>query len=342
MFTNNSQHLTKRLLAYTMTNGLGDYLVMGDLIRKAEACLPDTRCIIIHRGNPYVDLWPEETIGKRFFDVYSLHQLSALANLLRRVRLNGTRVFALQMAPGSMQGFLFYVLLKWLKLIDYIVDFNLINADIITPPPAGAYILHLHLDQLRQLFKCRFPDNLPRLELPLRFSCEEKNGHDLLLVGIHPWTRRSSQYLMWQDDKWLDVAEHLIACGATPVLFGKDKRFNEFGRKLIDKFGREKVLLKPSSTVNELVQTINSFSLLVSLNSSVIHIAYARNIPAVVLSGPHLAIWTPKDSGIVEIRDQHALYPPSDERKADDVIPKVSEIPVDEVTSAIDSLLSTL
>lgn len=323
-----------------MTDGLGDYLVMGDLMRKVEACLPDTRCIIIHLSNPHVRLWPGESAAERFFDIYSVHQLYALAKLLRTGRLKGAKVFAFQMAPGSIQGFIFYMLLKYLKLVDYIVDFNLINADIITPPLSGAYILHMHLDQIRQLFSCPLPDCMPKLKLPLQSTSVGTPRHDQLLVGIHPWTRRSSRYLRWQNEKWLDVIEYLLAYGATPVLLGKDKQFDQFSRRLVERFGEGKVLLQHSSTVSELVQTIDSCALLVSLNSSVIHIAYACGVKTVVLSGPHLALWTPKWQGAIEVRDRNATYPPSDERKTHDAIPMVSGIQVTDVTFAINTLLS--
>lgn len=330
----------EHLLVYTMTDGLGDYLILGDLIRKAEANLPNTYCIIIHRGNPHVDLWPEGDAQKRFFDISSIFQISALAKLLRVARLRRVKVFALQMAPGSLQGFIFYLLLKQLRLVDYIVDFNLINADIITPPLSGAYILHMHLDQLRQLFGCSLPESVPGLKLPLKLTLVRTSPHDQMLVGIHPWTRRASPYLMWQDEKWLDVVAYLITYGATPVVIGKDKRFDQFGQNLIKRFGEDKVILRSSSTVSELVQTVASCSLLVSLNSSVIHIAYAYGVRSVVLSGPHLSFWTPKWQGCIEIRDRNAIYPPSDECKTHDAIPKVFNIPVSDVTFAINSLLS--
>jgi len=332
--------INKRVLIYTMTDGLGDYFVIGDLIRTAAIKIPNTECIVVHRGNKHVHLWPYGNSSDRFFSIYSLTQLVSLVLLLHRKRKNGAKVFAFQMAPGSVQGFLFFALLRKFGLIDFIVDFNLINADIITPPVGGKYILHLHLDQLAQLFDCPKLDTTPRLELPLRQwhgGCETKGPP---LFGIHPWTRRSSLNLKWPDSNWLEIVDYLITCGGIPVLFGKDVKFGEFGKVLIDRYGADKVCIKPSASVEDLVKTVASLSLLISLNSSVIHVAYACKVRTVVLSGPHLSIWTPIDVLFREVRDPGALFPPSDERKSHEVIAMVSRIATSDVKLAIDNLLN--
>ena len=123
----------KSLLLYTMTSGLGDFIVMSDLMRKVERLIPETRCMIAHRGNPHVNLWSYDPPYKRFFNVYQPNQLSKLILTLKKAKKNNFTIFGLQMAPGSIQGFLFHLFLKKLKALDFIVDFNLINADIITP-----------------------------------------------------------------------------------------------------------------------------------------------------------------------------------------------------------------
>ncbi len=37
------------VLVYTMTDGLGDYLVMGDVMHKAKLLLPDVQCLRIDK-----------------------------------------------------------------------------------------------------------------------------------------------------------------------------------------------------------------------------------------------------------------------------------------------------
>ena len=344
MATTNRTETTKNLIIYTMTDGLGDYLVMGDLMRRAEVSIPDTKCVIIHRGNKNIHLWPYGLHSERFFSIYSVSQLARLSTLLLKSRTRGVKIFALQMAPGSVQGYMLHLFLKKIGLIDYIVDFNLINADIITPPEsASRYILHQHLNQLEQLFNYPFPEIAPRLQLPINQACfTDRKTEEKPLFGIHPWTRRKSQYLIWQDKKWLEIIDYLIACGGIPVLFGRDSRFDSFTKTVSAAFGPEKVYFWPSTSVPTLINTVNSLSLLVSLNSSVIHVAYACNVPTVILSGPHLDIWTPIDKRFREVRDTSQLYPVSDERKHHGNIAMVARISVSDVRQAISELLICL
>ncbi|HJV65241.1 MAG TPA: glycosyltransferase family 9 protein [Geomonas sp.] len=324
------------ILLYTMTSGLGDCLVMGDLARKANSLFPGARCAIIHRGNPHVHLWSEELPGATFFDLYRLPQFLSLVRLLKKERAAGAKVFGFQMAPGSLQGYLFLTLLKRLSAMDFVVDFNLINADIITPPE-GDYILDLHLNQLSRLFRHPLTAEEKRLALPKALA--RAASPDGQLVGLHPWSRRKNERLSWPRAQWMELIAELLARGKTPLLFGRDDDFASLQRELEGRFGAGRILFRPSSNVGELVETIAGLSLLISVNTSVIHIAHALKVPAVVLSGPHLGLWTPKGEDVFEVRDPLASYPPSDESKADPGMPNVSRIPFAAVWSAVSQLL---
>ena len=59
------------ILVYTITDGLGDYLVMGDLMRKAKALLPMAKTLMIHRANNHSKLWPDGNFQESFFNIYS-------------------------------------------------------------------------------------------------------------------------------------------------------------------------------------------------------------------------------------------------------------------------------
>ncbi|WP_281999259.1 glycosyltransferase family 9 protein [Geotalea uraniireducens] len=325
------------LLVYTMTAGLGDYFVVGDLTRKAREIVPGATCVVIHRGNPHVKLWPTCDAGTLFFDLYHPLELFSFIHLLRMARNSGAKVFGFQMAPGSLQGYLFYSLIKRIKALDFIVDFNLINADIITPPK-GDYILDLHLNQLATIFR-KPPHPNPRLKLPIATKCAPLQINSSF-VGIHPWTRRNNDRLTWSYDKWLEVVAYLLEHRYRPVLFGRDSQFPVFREKLRREFGDNKIIFRPSGSVKELVETVSELSLLISLNTSTIHASYALQVKTVVLSGPHLDLWTPKNELFREVRDPIAIYPPSDESKTDPGMPMVSRIPTSTVISAIDELLN--
>ena len=74
----------KPLFLYTMTSGLGDFIVMGDLMKKVEAVMPQARCFMAHRGNPHIKLWPYDPPDKRFFDIYQPKQFLRLILTLKK------------------------------------------------------------------------------------------------------------------------------------------------------------------------------------------------------------------------------------------------------------------
>ena len=307
----------KPLLLYTMTSGLGDYIIMGNLMRKVEKLVPEARCLIAHRGNPHVKLWPYNSSHKRFFNVYQPQQILKLILTLKKARREGYTVFGLQMAPGSVQGFFFHLFLKRIKALDFIVDFNLINADIITPP-CGNYILDLHLNQVKELFKIRIPEEFYHLELPINFKTLVKSPkeEDRIKIGIHPWSRRG--YLpcfVWPFEKWLEVIKFLLQNRQNEIIiFGKDKRFGKLKIYLQSKLGEagKQIKFNLCNSVIELVNIIKQMDLIISVNTAVVHIGYALDKKMIILCGPSLDIWTPKGKDIYIVRDEDALFQGAD------------------------------
>ena len=103
---------------------------------------------MVHRDNKHVEHWPDGDCQNIFFNIYSSREILRFIKSLRSLHQQGYVIFGMQMSPGSLQGFMMHSFLKKIGVLDYIVDFNLINASIITPPK-GEYILQLHLNQLR-------------------------------------------------------------------------------------------------------------------------------------------------------------------------------------------------
>ena len=309
----------KPLLLYTMTSGLGDYIIMGDLMRKVEKLVPRARCLIAHRGNPHVKLWPYNSLYERFFNVYQPLQILKLILTLKKAKREGYTVFGLQMAPGSVQGFFFHLFLKKIKALDFIVDFNLINADIITPPN-GNYILDLHLNQIGELFKINIPKEFYHLELPIKdlefSSASVKKDKNKVKIGIHPWSRRGNlPCFVWPFAKWLKVIKFLLQDKHNEItVFGKDKKFGKFKYYLQSKLGEvvKQIRFELCNSVTELVNIIKQMDLILSVNTSVVHIGYALNKKMIILCGPSLDIWTPKGKNICIVRDEDALFQGAD------------------------------
>lgn len=331
------------LLVYTMTSGLGDYIIMGDLMRKVETLIPKSRCVMIHRNNFHINLWEYDKPFNRFFNIYNPAEVLRLISFLKKSRDEGFTVFGLQMAPGSMQGFLMYYFMKKLKIVDYIVDFNLINADIITPPE-GDYILDLHLNQIKDLFKISIPPHFYKLDLPINLTLNRlPSNHKIRKVGIHPWSRRGHlSSFVWPVEKWLEVIKFIIARSDYQiVIFGKDSRFVSFAEYIKShiKPSGHRVIFIPCNSVHQLVEVIYGLDLLLTVNTSVIHIGYAFNKRMIILSGPSLNIWIPKGEVIYTIYDEFASFPGSDKHLPDERFPSVSRIDVRKVLQLLVMLL---
>ena len=337
----------KPLLLYTMTSGLGDFIIMGDLMRKVENLVPKARCLMVHRGNPHINLWAYDHPSKRFFDVYQPQQFLKLISTLRRRRKEGYTVFGLQMAPGSVQGFFFHLFLKKIKALDFIVDFNLINADIITPPK-GSYILDLHLNQVGELFKISIPKEFYHLELPIKnleFSntSVESVKKDKIKIGIHPWSRRGHlPCFVWPFERWVEVIKFLLQDKRNEIIiFGKDKKFGEFKSYLQLKLGEagKQIKFALCNSVIELINMIKQMDLIISVNTGVVHIGYALNRKMIILCGPSLDIWTPKGKNIWIVRDEDALFQGADKWVKDEKFSTLTRIKPAQVLDLIERIL---
>ena len=322
------------ILLYTMTNALGDCLVMGDLMRKIECLLPNVTCVMLHRKNPHVNLCPADKEAGRFYNVFSLAEVLKCLRRLRSARKQKTVVLGLQMAPGSLQGFALYALFKKLGALDYIVDFNLINADIITPP-VGKYILELHLNQIRQLFGVDVPEALFHLELP--FAVGEETGKDL--IGIHPWNRRGGKALVWPFEKWAEVLSFLVERQKPLLVFGNDAQFDafrEYSRTHLPAEIFNKIIFEASRDVPHLIRQIGSCSGIVTVNTVAVHIGHALNKKMVILNGRSLDFWVPKGADIYSVYDRQAMFlSVGDGKFPDPNFPQVGRIEVADVCKAV-------
>jgi len=287
------------ILVYTITDGLGDYLVMGDLMRKAKALLPMAKTLMIHRANNHSKLWPDGNFQESFFNIYSPLDVLRLIKILSSYHRQHYIIFGMQMSPGSLQGFLMYSWMKKFGFLDYIVDFNLINADIITAPD-GKYILDQHLNQLRDLFKISIPQDFYHLKLPI--ADKQATVSPLLkppgrrLVGIHPWSRRGTQSFFWPLAKWIELIRSLISIKDIDfVIFGRDKNFKIFEDQIRQEFPESlsRLSFVPAESVTHLTEIISDLDIIVTVNTAIVHIAFAFDKKMVVLSGLSQEFWNP-------------------------------------------------
>ena len=316
-----------------MTAGLGDYFIMGDLMRKVEQLVPHSRCVIVHRANPHVGLWPGDKKAT-FFNAYSLRDMARLIVSLRSCRQKGAVVFGLQMAPGSWQGYALHSFLKKAGAVDHTVEFNLANADIITPAQ-GDYILDMHLNQIGKLLGLVIPTEMFRLDLPLQFSPASLRGN---IIGVHPWSRRGGSAFTWPWGHWAIAVSSLVRAGHEILVFGHDKEFSAFKDFLARELPAEilrKVAFEPSQGVAGMVRQISSVKGLLSVNTAVVHVGYALGKKMIVLNGPTLDLWMPKSDSILALYDGEARFPGGDKAALHPDFPQVARIDPDVVCEAI-------
>jgi Glycosyltransferase family 9 (heptosyltransferase) len=323
-------------VVYTMYHHLGDFVVMGGLLKKFDQLQAGFESVVAHRHSPHVGLFAGNP-ADRFFDVATVDGFLNLCGKLRRQRREGRIVLGVPMAPGSIQAHLFFQVLKKLGALSYIVDFNLNNADIITPP-RRRYIFDRHLAQAAEIFKR--PDWLDDTSLPLAVAepriAGRKPGRR---IGLFPWSgRRHLPEFRWPDARWLDLTKRLLETSEGEiVLLGKDDDFARFAQTLragLPENLRNRFLDRPAGSVPDLVASLREVDGLITLNTAALHLAHAIQLPAVALCGSSLECWLPEAPHIRLVRDERGILPPSDKYGHDPLQPSLQNIDVGEVHRA--------
>ncbi len=329
-------------VVYTMYDHLGDFVAMGGLLKKFDQLGAGFESLAVHRGSPYVPLFDGPTAG-RFFDATRLPELLSLVGKLQREKERGRLIFGVPMAPGSLQAHFFFRLLKALGALTYIVDFNLNNADILTPP-RRRYIFDRHLAQAAELF--RRPEWLDDTSMPLAVAgpaVVPKPARSTQRIGFFPWSgRRALPEFRWPETRWQSLARLLLkGADSEIVLLGRDDDFTPFEQSLRASLPEEmqsRLLAAPSASVPELVATLREVDMLVTLNTSALHLAHALKLPVVALCGSSAEFWRPGGAHVRMVADELGVLPPSDKYGHDPRQPSLQRIEVAAVFAACQEL----
>ncbi|MBF0505067.1 MAG: hypothetical protein HQL14_08205 [Candidatus Omnitrophica bacterium] len=322
----------ENIFLFTLFSSLGDALIISNVVTKARTV--GERCFIAHLNNPHIDAFLPQELKHCSFNVLSSNGLFLLWQALISERRKGAIVFGIQQAPGSLRGFYFLSLLKKIAAVDYVVDDNLYDADIVIPKKSG-YILDIHLDQVCKLSGKEIKGESRSLSLPevLRSSVLDV---DPFLVGIHPWSRRWKEpAFVWSFEQWATFIElAATTCNSSFIVFGRDPRFDEFQSFLKYRLPHNvyaKIIFSPVRNIQEMTGVISRCQILISVNTGVVHIAYALQKRMVILNGPTFDFWIPKSDNIRSIKDTYALYDGSDKQGNNLKFPMVSRIDVNMV-----------
>lgn len=327
-------------LVYTMCAPLGDFVVMSGLLKKYDLLQVEFESIVAHQNSSHVTLF-DGRAANRFFNIFNFERLLELIGRLRDRTKAGNLVFGIPVAPGSLQAFVFFWFLKKIGAITHIVDFNLVNADIITPPRAR-YIYNRHLAQAAEIFQQ--PDWLKDPSLPLALPAPKpRTRRSGLRVGFFPWSTRSHlPEFSWQKEKWARLAAFILADPTFEiVLFGRDPGFTKFYHELRSRLPEElrsHVSALPAASVRELVNAMGTLDYLVTTNSAALHLGHALKMPLVAISGSSPEIWQPEGDHIHIVHDEKAALPPTDLRRHDPLQPSLQRIEVEEVYRAFLSM----
>ena len=328
-------------VVYTMYNHLGDFVVISGLLKKFDLLEVEFESLVAHRDSPHVPSFDGNS-KNRFFNIARIGGLLGLIARLRRQKKQGRLIFGIPMVPGSLQSFFFFWILKKLGALTYIVDFNLINADVLTPP-RRRYIYDRHLAQAAELFK--HPEWLEGPGMPLAIACPAIiRNESSRRIGFFPWSGRSwLPEFQWPDSRWLELAKLILI--KSPdfeiALLGKDDDFARLQQALrtqLPEEMRRRFVSRPSASIQALVASLQELDGIITVNTSALHLAHALKLPLVALCGSSAEFWLPEGEHVRLVRDAKGVLPPSDQYRHDPLQPSLQRIEVDEVFSAFEEL----
>jgi ADP-heptose:LPS heptosyltransferase len=327
-------------LVYTMHDHLGDFVVIGGLLKKFDLLEVGFESLVAHRHSPHVSSF-DGNAKDRFFNVAGIGGFLGLIARLRRQKQEGRLIFGVPMAPGSLQAFFFLWILKKLGALTYIVDFNLINADVLTPP-RRRYIFDRHLAQAAELFQ--HPEWMEDAAMPMAVACPAMAGsRPGRRIGFFPWSGRGwLPEFQWPESRWLDLAKLILKNpGVEIALLGKDRDFARFEQALRSRLPEEmrrRFVSSPAASVENLVAGLRELDGIITVNTSALHLAHALKLPLVALCGSSAEFWLPEGDHVRLVRDTKAALPPSDQYRHDPLQPSLQRIEVAEVYSAFEEL----
>jgi ADP-heptose:LPS heptosyltransferase len=334
----------KVTVVYTMYHHLGDFVVIGGLLKKFDLLEVEFESLVAHQHSPHVSSFDGNSKG-RFFNIAGIGGFLGLVAKLRRQKQQGRLILGISMAPGSLQAFIFFWFLKKLGALTYIVDFNLINADVITPP-RRRYIFDRHLAQAAELFK--HPEWMKDTGMPLAIASPEvTKSKASRRIGFFPWSGRSRlPEFQWPDSHWLALAKLILKNPEAEIaLLGRDGGFVRFEQALRSELPGEmrgQFVSCPATSVETLVGSLRELDCIITVNTSALHLAHALKLPLVALCGSSAEFWLPEGDHVRLVRDAEGVLPPSDQYYHDPLQPSLQRIEVSEVYSTFEELSQRL
>ncbi len=118
------------------------------------------------------------------------------------------------------------------------------------------------------------------------------------VILIHTYSENKNH--LWQTDKWVSIAEEL--CKNNVVLFISPEEGIDYVKNIVGKMKNKSEIIVPD-TFNKLAALISESDLLITIDTSTVHISSATKTPAVIIYGPTiLNFWGPINENQISLQ----------------------------------------
>jgi len=178
-----------------------------------------------------------------------------------------------------------------------------------------AYVSHsstVHeIDNYRNLVKILgvISTSLPRIVVPnaeKQKIIAQRLGNYVL---FHPWpSGYKSELRCWPEENWVGLARYILALGYTLIITGGRNDYTVTQRLLV-KINHNRAISFIGHSLVEVSALLALTNLLVTVNTGIMHLAAAIDVPMIVLNGPTSRYrWGPLSSKAVVMLPKCALH----------------------------------
>lgn len=120
------------------------------------------------------------------------------------------------------------------------------------------------------------------------------------IIGIHPYSKHYTQ--RWYCDRFVKLADELIKNYKATIIFTGSKGEDGYVNEIIQNMTEEPINLVGKTSLKQFIAIVEKLDLLISIDTSAIHIASALNKPVIALFGPTIPqFWGPTSDKSVAI-----------------------------------------